>query len=70
MPINPNTKLREKSGQDIQDDIFRRMSADKKLEVASSLWRLAKEFDHEKIDYRTQRPAALARKSRASARQT
>ncbi len=36
---------RGKSAQDIQDDIFRKMSADKKLEVAAGLWLLAKELN-------------------------
>ncbi len=42
----------KKSAQDLQDEIFRRMSADKKLEVASGLWRLAKALDPDKIDFR------------------
>lgn len=37
------------SGQDIQDDIFRKMSADKKLKAAAGLWLLAKELAGEKI---------------------
>jgi len=57
-------KFMGKSAQDIQDDIFRRMSADRRIEVASQLWRLAKELDHEKIDYRINRPSAAARRSR------
>jgi len=53
MPLNPQTKLVEgKSAQDIRDEIFRKMSADKKLEVAAGLWRLAKELDRDKIDFR------------------
>ena len=50
-----------KSAQDIQDDIFRKMSADKKLEVAAGLWLLAKALDPDKIDFRIHggnRPAA------------
>ena len=57
-------KFKGKSAQDTQDEIFRRMSADRRIEVASQLWRLAKELDHEKIDYRISRPSATARKSR------
>ncbi len=41
-----------KSAQDIQDDIFRKMSADKKLEIAAGLWLLAKALDADKIDFR------------------
>ena len=50
-----------KSAQDIQDGIFQRMSADKKLEVAAGLWLLAKALDSDKIDFRVHgrnRPAA------------
>ena len=36
MSLNPKTKLAEnKSAQDIQDEIFRKMPADKKLKYAS-----------------------------------
>lgn len=56
MPLNPKAKLKKsfqgKSAQDIQDDIFRKMSADKKLEVAAGLWQLAKALDPKKIDFR------------------
>ena len=56
---------KQKSAQDIQDDIFRKMSADKKLEVASKLWLLAKELDSNKVVYgRNNRPSASTRKSR------
>lgn len=55
-----------KSAQEMQDDIFRNMSADKKLEVASGLWRLGKELDPSKIDYggRNNRPKASSGESR------
>jgi len=33
-----------KTAQEIQDDIFRKMSADEKLEVWVGLWRLAKDL--------------------------
>ncbi len=50
---------RKKSAQDIsvrqaqdkQDDIFRKMSADKKLEIAAGLWLLAKELNPNNIRY-------------------
>lgn len=61
MPLNPQAKLAENifkkakrarmSAQDIQDGIFQSMSADRRIEVASGLWRLAKELDSDKIDY-------------------
>ena len=41
-----------KSAQDIQDDVFRKMSADKKLKIAAGLWLLAKAIDPDKIDFR------------------
>lgn len=40
------------TAQDIQDAIFHRMSADKKLEVAAKLWLLAKALNADKIDFR------------------
>ena len=49
------------SAQDIQDGIFQKMSADKKLEIAAKLWLLAKALDADKIDFRVHgrnRPAA------------
>lgn len=45
----------------LQDDIYRRMSPDRKLDVASELWRLGKELAPGKITYGTQRPADPAR---------
>ena len=33
-----------KKAQDIQDEIFRKMSADQKLGVAAGLWRLGQEM--------------------------
>jgi len=46
----------QKSAQDIQDEIFRKMSADKKIEIASKLWLLAKELAGNKIIYGRNRP--------------
>ena len=43
---------RFQSAQDTQDDIFQKMSADKKLEIAAKLWLLAKALDADKIDFR------------------
>jgi len=40
------------TAQDIQDGIFQKMSADKKLEIAAKLWILAKALNPEKIDFR------------------
>ncbi len=44
-----------KTAQDIQDDIFRKMSADERLEVWVGLWRLAKDLAGNKITYGTNR---------------
>ena len=46
------TTVSFQSAQDIQDDIFRKMSADKKLEIAARLWLLAKALNPDKIDFR------------------
>lgn len=48
-------KSRKKSAQEIQDEIFRKMPADKKLLLGSQLWRLAKELTGNKINYGTSR---------------
>ncbi|OHA04380.1 MAG: hypothetical protein A2934_04715 [Candidatus Sungbacteria bacterium RIFCSPLOWO2_01_FULL_47_10] len=53
-------KVKESSAQDVfirraqdkQDAIFGNMSADQKMKLGSGLWRLAKELDSKKIDYR------------------
>ncbi|MFH0803601.1 MAG: hypothetical protein V1877_00570 [Candidatus Tagabacteria bacterium] len=57
-------RMREKTAQDRQDEIFRKMPADKKLKVASDLWLLAKELAGDKINYGTNRPKAPSHKSR------
>ena len=52
-----------KSAQDVQDDIFRNMSADRKIEVAAGLWLLARTLNPKKIDFRIHgrdRPAPSA----------
>lgn len=43
----------KKTAQDIQDDIFRKMSADERLKVWVGLWRLAKDLADNKITYGT-----------------
>lgn len=45
-----------KTAQDVQDDIFRKMSADKRLEVWAMLWKLAKDLAGNKINYGENRP--------------
>jgi len=43
----------KKTAQERQDDIFRKMTADQRLEVWVGLWRLAKELAGDKITYGT-----------------
>lgn len=44
-------QISKKSAQGIQDEIFKKMSADRKVELGSQLWLLAKELDSDKINY-------------------
>jgi len=39
------SKTANKTAQDIQDEIFRKMSADQKLGLAAGLWRLGQEMN-------------------------
>jgi len=55
--------LEDKRGQEIQDEIFRKMSADQRVAFGSRLWRLAKALDSEKIDYGRNRPAPPTQES-------
>lgn len=57
------TKAKKKSPQEIQDEIFRKMSADKKIQLASQLWSLAKELSKDKINYGINRPKTAFGKS-------
>ena len=49
--------LEDERGQEIQDEIFCKMSPDQLVAFGSQLWRLAKTLDSEKIDYGRNRPA-------------
>lgn len=40
--MKKNNLRKKKSPQEIQDGIFRKMSADKRIEAGSQLWKLAK----------------------------
>jgi|TARA_Y100000031_G_scaffold69444_1_gene77166 uncharacterized protein YuzE len=51
-------KYQNKTAQEIQDDIFKKMSADRKIEIGSLLWRLGKSLNSNKINYATRRPKA------------
>ena len=48
--------------QDLQDELFRRMSADKKVAVGSSLWKPGKELGGDKVDYARNRSKILGNK--------
>lgn len=56
-----NRNFTGKSAQDIQDEIFRSMSADKKLELGSQLWMLARVVAGSKLDHGTNRPETSSR---------
>lgn len=43
--------MNSKTAQDIQDNIFRKMSADKRVKLGSELWKMAKELVGNKINY-------------------
>ncbi len=52
------------SAQDMQDEIFRRMSADEKIRIASELWWLGQELSRGKNSYGANRSAKTISKSR------
>ena len=45
----------KKTAQEIQDRIFKKMSADRKIEIGSQLWRLGKDIVGNKINYASRR---------------
>ena len=53
----------KKSAQDIQDDIFRKMTPDKKIDLGSRLWLLARELSKEKIYHGINRSKAVIGKN-------
>lgn len=46
---------RKKTAQEVQDEIFQKMSADRKIELGAQLWQLAKTLTGNKIHYETGR---------------
>lgn len=52
-------QLLENKAQLVQDKIFQKMSADRKLEIGSQLWQMAKHLAGDKINYGSRRPRAL-----------
>ena len=55
---NSNTKA-----QDMQDEIFRKMTADRKVELGVHLWLLGKELSKDKINHGTNRSKTVTRKN-------
>lgn len=55
---------RKKTAQEIQDDIFRRMSADKKIALGTQLWKLARAIVGNKINYAKNRSISPASRDR------
>jgi len=45
----------KKTAQERQDEIFRKMSTERKLEIGAQLWQLAKTLAGDKINYGTKR---------------
>ncbi|OHA74441.1 MAG: hypothetical protein A2940_02250 [Candidatus Wildermuthbacteria bacterium RIFCSPLOWO2_01_FULL_48_29] len=44
-----------KTAQEIQDEIFRKMSADEKLKVGAELWSFGKEIEEGRVNYSLER---------------
>lgn len=58
-------KVQKRNAQDIQDEIFRKMSAEKKISVGFQLWRLAKTIVGDKISgTKPTRPSRSSHKDR------
>jgi len=55
---------RKPTAQEIQNEILRTMSADKKLELGSKLWLLAKELTKDKPNHGINRPETITGESR------
>jgi len=45
----------KKTAQEIQDMVFKNMSANKKIEIGSKLWKLGKDIVGNKINYASRR---------------
>lgn len=59
----PHKRYKNKTAQEIQDDIFRKMSANRKLEIGAALWKFAKQLAGDNFNYATRinRPAKTSR---------
>lgn len=56
--------MKSVTAQSIQDKIFRKMSADKKVKLGAELWKLAKELVGDKINYARSRSKTALGKNR------
>jgi hypothetical protein len=61
------TDVGNKKAQDIQDEIFRKMSADQKLGLAAGLWRLGQEMN-KKIIHGEHRSAEIIGRDNVNSR--
>lgn len=59
-----NKNAAKKTAQDIQDEIFRNMPAEKKLELGAQLWRMAMLLSGNKIKYENKRSASTFNRAR------
>lgn len=54
----------KKTAQEIQDDIFRKMSDDRKIELWAQFWELARTLNGNKLAYETNRSSPPPSKNR------
>lgn len=59
--------MKIRTAQDIQDEIFKKMSADRRVELGAQFWKLAKELVEDKINYARWRPETTTGKNRKNA---
>ena len=55
-----------KTGQEIQNEIFRKMPVDQKIELASEFWQFVKDFRGTKVMYVQNRPKKTLSSNRSS----
>lgn len=59
------TKLKCDHVQKMQDALFRKMSADQRMELGVGLWRLGRELSPDKTRYGTDRSATTSHRHRS-----
>lgn len=57
-------KVERKTAQELQDEIFRKMSADQRLDLGVKLWKLGKALAPEKFAYGIRRPQRASNRHR------